>query len=103
MQFPCLVYKVPGPHGFGYRYTGCTDEGEWKRLKELGWHATKDEARGVLKAEEIIETAEELESLIDEVSPPTRAELEAKAEELGIGFNSRTRDEVLTQRIADAL
>jgi ABC-type nitrate/sulfonate/bicarbonate transport system ATPase subunit len=31
----------------------------------------------------------------------TREELEEKARELGIGFNARTADEVLAQRIAE--
>jgi hypothetical protein len=33
-------------------------------------------------------------------SPVTRAELEAEAEALGIGFNARTSDEKLIERIA---
>lgn len=33
----------------------------------------------------------------------TRDEMEAKARELGIGFNSRTSDEVLRQRIDTAI
>jgi len=34
---------------------------------------------------------------------PTRAELEQKAAELGVGFNSRTSDATLADRIAAAL
>lgn len=103
MQFPCLVYKVPGPHRGNYRYTGCPDAEAWEALKAQGWHASKEEARGKVQADAVIEAAEALEARIDDISPPTRAELETKAEELGIGFNKRTRDEVLAKRIADAV
>jgi hypothetical protein len=40
---------------------------------------------------------------IDEYSEPTRAELETKANELGIKFDGRTRDKKLTQLIQDKL
>ena len=39
----------------------------------------------------------------DEDAPPTRAELEAKATELGIPFNGRTSDKKLSGLIATAL
>ena len=36
-------------------------------------------------------------------APPTRAELESKADDLGIKFNDRTKDEKLLQLIQDKL
>jgi hypothetical protein len=36
-------------------------------------------------------------------APPTRAELEAKAAEMGLKFDGRTSDRKLAQAIADAL
>lgn len=36
-------------------------------------------------------------------APPTRAELEAKANDMGIKFNDRTKDEKLLQSIQDKL
>ncbi len=39
----------------------------------------------------------------DDSAPPTRAELEAKATELGIPFNGRTSDKKLSGLIATAL
>jgi hypothetical protein len=43
------------------------------------------------------------EDAIDDVSPPTREELEAKAKQLGVSFNARTSDMKLAERIAAAL
>jgi hypothetical protein len=105
MEFPCLLYKVPGPHGHapGYKYIGCADEEAFEDLSAQGWAPSLDEAQGKEKAEAIIEKAEELEAAIDEMSPPTRDELEAKAKELGVSFNARTKDDTLAKRISEAL
>jgi hypothetical protein len=46
------------------------------------------------------------EPVIDHVAddaPPTRQELEAKAEEIGLKFDGRTSDRVLLQRIQEAI
>lgn len=56
------------------------------------------EAQAKIKAAEPVEAA-----VIDENAPPTRAELEAKATELGIPFNGRTSDKKLSGLIATAL
>lgn len=40
---------------------------------------------------------------VDVVSPPTRAELDAKAKELGIKFDGRTTDKKLGDLIAEKL
>ncbi len=105
MIFPCLLYKVPGPHGHapGYRYIGCEDAERFEELKAQGWKASKAEAQGKVQAEKVVEAAEALEAEIDEISPPTRKELETKAKELGVSFNTRTKDEVLAARISEAL
>lgn len=100
MEYPCLVYKVPGPHWGNYAYKACADAEEWEVLKAKGWHPSLDAARGV---DAILDAVEVLEDKLDAITPPTRAELETKAQELGVSFNKRTRDEVLAQRIADAL
>lgn len=56
------------------------------------------EAQAKIKAVEPVETA-----ALDENAPPTRAELETKATELGIPFNGRTSDKKLSGLIATAL
>ena len=47
--------------------------------------------------------AVEVVTIPDENAPPTRAELEAKAKELGIRFDGRTGDKKLGQLIQDRL
>lgn len=102
IEFPTLVYKVPGQHGLppGYAYRACTDEEQFAALSEEGWHATLAEAQGMTG---LLAAAQTLDEQIDDISPPTRAELEQKAQELGIGFNHRTKDETLVRKIAEAL
>jgi hypothetical protein len=104
MEFPCLLYKVPGPHGHapGFKYIGCADEEAFADLTAQGWAVSVEAAQGKDKAEAIVEKAEELDEAIEEITEPTRDELEAKATELGVSFNSRTKDAVLAKRIADA-
>lgn len=54
-------------------------------------------AQAAAQAVEVVEAAP------DENAPPTRAELEAKAKELGIRFDGRTGDKKLGQLIQDRL
>lgn len=100
MEFPTLLYKVPGPHRPGYDYIACADDEQFRELSEQGWCVSQVEAMG---AKTVIDKASELEDAIDEISPATRDEMEAKAKELKVGFNSRTPDDVLAKRIAEAL
>jgi hypothetical protein len=106
MKFPCHLYKVPGPHmghgGVMYKYVGCRDEEEFKTLSAAGWRASLEEAAAPT-AEEVIQSITAAEEVIEDMSPATREELEQKARELGIGFNKRTSDETLAERIAEAL
>ena len=105
MNFPCHLYRTPGPHrrpGVGtYDLSGCNDAADFERLSALGWHENLEAAIAVKDASAIIEQVVEANEAIDDVSPATRDELEQKARELGIGFNSRTSDAVLAQRIAE--
>lgn len=107
MEFPTLLYKTPGPHrrpGIGtYKYVGCADAAEYERLRAQGWHPSLDAALAATRARAVIAEVEEADEAIDEVSPPTRKELETKARELGLPFNTRTSNKVLAQRIADAV
>lgn len=106
-SFPTMVYRVPGPHkkprGGTYKTTGAADKAEFDELLKKGWFPSYEEAAAGKIAGKIIEAAEAFEDAVDEVSAPTRDELETKAKELGVSFNARTSDKKLAERIAEAL
>lgn len=98
MSFPTLVYKVPGhhfgPNGTTYDYLGVRDQAELDKALAEGWSMT---LLGAISGEspEVVETEDD--------SAPTRAELEAKATELGLKFDGRTSDAGLLKKIDAAL
>jgi hypothetical protein len=106
-NFPTIMYRTPGPHkkprGGTYAYRGAADKAEFDALLAKGWAASYEEAVAGKVAAKIIEAAEAFDDSVDEVSDPTRDELETKAKELGVSFNSRTSDKKLAERIAEAL
>ena len=106
-DFPTIMYRVPGPHkkprGGTYKTTGAADKAEFNELLKKGWFSSYEEAAAGKAAGKIIEAAEAFEDAVDEVSAPTRDELETKAKELGVSFNARTSDKKLAERIAEAL
>ena len=106
-DFPTILYKTPGPHkkprGGTYKTTGDADQAEFDALLKQGWFPSYEEAVAGKVAAKIIEAAEAFDDAIDEVSDPTRDELESKAKELGVSFNARTSDKKLAERIAKAL
>ncbi len=106
-DFPTILYKTPGPHkkprGGTYKTTGAADKAEFDALLKKGWFPSYEEAAAGKIAGKIIEAAEAFEDAVDEVSAPTRDELETKAKELGVSFNARTSDKKLAERIAEAL
>jgi hypothetical protein len=98
-DFPTILYRTPGPHkkprGGTYAYQGAADQAEFDTLIAKGWFASYEDAvAGTVKA---------VEKPIDEVSAPTRSELESKASELGVSYDGRTSDNKLAERIAKAL
>lgn len=101
MDFPTIMYRVPGPHkkprGGTYAYRGAADQEEFDALISKGWFPSYEEAAAGKTARKVVEEP------IDDVSAPTRDELEAKAKELGVSFNTRTSDKKLAERIAEAL
>ena len=107
MSFPTIMYRVPGPHkkprGGTYAYRGAADQEEFDALAAKGWFGSYEKAAAGKTAKKIIEAAEAFEDAVDEVSDPTRDELEAKAKELSVSFNARTSDKKLAERIAEAL
>jgi len=105
-DFPTIMYKTPGPHrktGGTYDIIGADDLKAFNANLAKGWFPSFEDALADKSAKKIIEAAESFDDSIDEVSGPVRDELEQKAEELGIGFNKRTSDKKLAERIAAAL
>lgn len=108
MHFPAPLYRTPGPYRKGrglktYRVAGAKDQAQYDAMLANGWFPSYEEAVAGKRADEIIEAAEAFDDALDEVSEPTREELEQKAEELGVSFNKRTSDKKLAERIATAL
>ena len=102
-DFPTILYRTPGPHkkprGGTYAYCGAADQAEFDALITKGWFPSYEEAA----AGKANVAAKVIEDPVDEVSGPTREELESKAKELGLSFNARTSDKKLEERIAEAL
>jgi hypothetical protein len=112
MKFPTLVYRCPGNHqclGGTFDYIQVSNAEQLKASVENGWFPTLPEAQkgeldnqiGIFALES--SAKEPIIEEVDEDSPPTREELEAKAKELGIGFNKNTKDETLLEKIEAAL
>jgi hypothetical protein len=101
-DFPTIVYRTPGPHkkprGKTYAYRGAADQEAFDALIAKGWSASYEEAVSKLDKKPKAKAVE-----IDEVSGPTREEMEIKAKELGVSFNARTSDITLSDRITAAL
>ena len=101
-DFPTIVYLTPGPYkkprGKTYAYRSAADQEAFDALIAKGWSASYEEAVSKLDKKPKAKAVE-----IDEVSGPSREELESKAKELGVSFNSRTSDITLSDRITAAL
>lgn len=90
MDFPRLVYKSAAEHRVAE-----TQE-EFNLLRKEGWFASVPEA--IDGRHEVV-----AEPAIDEVTQPTRDELEVKAKELNLKFSKKTTDDELGQLIVAAL
>lgn len=99
--FPTILYRTPGPHkkprGGTYAYKGAANQEEFDSLIAKGWFPSYEDAVTGKLSPKVVEEP------IDEVSGPTREELEAKADELGLSYDGRTSDKKLAERIAEAL
>lgn len=106
-DFPTIMYRTPGPfqkpRGGTYDTEGASNQEEYDVLIAKGWFGSYEEAAAGKRAAKVIEAAEAFDDAIDEVSDPTRDELETKAKDLGVSFNARTSDKKLAERIAAAL
>jgi len=105
MQFPNLVYRSPGTHqgvGGTFDYLPVADVKELKAAADDGWYPSPELAINPPEKFSWKEYLVGLES-VDETTPPTREELEAKATELKIKFTDKMKDETLLTKIDDAL
>ena len=104
-DFPTILYRTPGPHkkprGVTYATKGAADQAEFDALIANGWFASYDDAVSGKAAPKA--AAKVADEPVDEVSGPTREELESKADELGLSYDGRTSDKKLAERIAEAL
>lgn len=94
MKNATMLYKCPGPyeiHGgyFDYVIVDADEDGAVEAVKAEGWSESTTEAKNRRESE--LNT------------PPTRAELEAKAKELSIQFTKKTTDEELGKLIQTKL
>ena len=105
-KFSALVYRSPGPHrgpfGKSFDCCGVKSQEEMDAKLASGWFRTlADAVNPETKAVNAIKTKPADPELIqeEEYRPPTRAELEQKATELGIKFDGRTGDRRLLMLI----
>jgi hypothetical protein len=75
-------------------FVACSSKEELAQALKEGWFETMPEA---------INGRVSLKELPPSELPPTRDELEQKAKELGIKFDKKTSDEVLSKKISDAV
>lgn len=98
MEYPVLMYRVPGPHfgppGVTYDWRGARDESQMADMLADGWCHTLDEA--------INGKRDDADPVADD-APVTRAELEQKAREIGLQFHHRTGDKKLAEMIEAAM
>ena len=96
-EFPKMLFKAGGSeelHGGNFHTFIAQDEQDEAAALADGWHLIMPEAVAAVSKSAAPE---------DDEAPPTRAELEAKATELGIKFDGRTTDAKLGEKIAAAL
>jgi len=100
MEFPRLVFHNNGPHqrpGGSYNHAPVENQADMDAAIKAGWFATLPEA---IEFKPVIVPVAVPPA---DDAPPTRAELEAKAKELGIEFSPNIGDKKLGERIQAAL
>ena len=111
------LYKVPGKirlkSGTTYSVLEVFDKRSLANSLDRGWHPTLEAAVAASKgikpkeapqAAAIVEAeAPVVDTVPEDNAPPTRAELEEKARELGVKFDGRTGDKLLLRLINEAL
>jgi hypothetical protein len=110
-EFPRMVYQAGGSeeiHGGRFATNIVNDQDELDAALAGGWHLTTTEAKAA--AEKPADggatgtgAGAAADDEKDDNAPPTRAELEAKATELGIEFSPNIGDKKLAERITAKL
>lgn len=105
-EFPKHLYQTPGQHagndGVTFDYIIVSSAEEEKAARAAGWQDFADAIAP--KAEEPAPPASNVQAPPPgDDAPPTRAELEVKAKELGIEFSPNIGDKKLGERIQAAL
>lgn len=106
-KFPQMLFRCPGPeqfHGGTFTITAVDDMTQLEAAVEAGWHETPLSAIAAFEATKATEQKQrdDVGSTGDN-APPTRAELEQKAKELGLEFSPNIGDKKLAERIAEKL
>jgi hypothetical protein len=111
-EFPAYVFKDTGPHqraGGTYDHKVVEDQDQFDAALADGWFPSLPEALGIKSdVQEGTQKPSESSGQVQDqgspdTAPPTRAELEAKATELGIKFGKKTADDDLAAQIQAAL
>jgi hypothetical protein len=100
-----MLYKAPGPHfcdGSMVDYIVVPDHLDDETVAS-GWFRTIPEALAAVVPVVASEPVSEASEVASDDAPPTRAEMEQKATELGVKFDGRTTDAKLLARIEEAL
>jgi hypothetical protein len=102
--YPRMLYRQPGGeelHGGRFATLVVANEADEAAALADGWSLTSDEAKAAREAS--LNAELQAQQAAADVAPPTRAELEQKASELGIKFDGRTSDKKLRDLIAATL
>ena len=115
-EFPQALYIMPGVEKLesGQFTTQLVKDAEQRDAALAdGWHTCQEDAKAAFEADEAERIAAALKAaepaaspviskpnLEDDNAPPTRAELEQKATELGVEFSPNIGDKKLAERIA---
>ena len=108
MEFPRFVYLSPGNFRRGkstYRYVSVNSLEEHDAYLAQGWSTSADLAIERANAPTPAPAPAPVPAPVvpEDNAPPTRAELETKARELGLKFDGRTSDRTLLRRITQAI
>ena len=99
-EFPRMLYKAGGPehiHGGQFLTLIVNDEAEQADALDQGWDMTTSDARARVEAK--LAKEEQRKDAPADNEPPTRAELEQKAKDLGVKFDGRTPEKKLAEMI----
>ena len=114
MEFPRFVYLSPGNFRRGkssYRYVSVNSLEEHDAYLAQGWSTSADLAIDRANAPTPTPAPASVPTpapapapaVPEDNAPPTRAELETKAREIGLRFDGRTSDRTLLRRITQAI